>query len=69
MKLSKDYDGTATGPSERGHLSLQGGNFEHDGLYESGTGGKNPERSQLSADGRLGQAAACQPDQSYCAKL
>ena len=69
VKLSKDCDGTATGPSDRGYLSLQGGNFEHDRLYESGTGRKNPERSQSSADRGLGQTAPCQPDQSYCANL
>ena len=69
VKLSKDRDGTATGPSDRGYLSLQGGNFECDRLYESGTGRKNPERSQPSADRGLGQAAPCQPDQSYCANL
>ena len=68
-KLSKDRDGTATGPSDRGYLSLQGGNFEHDRLYESGMGGKNPKRSQPPADRGLGQAAPCQPDQSYCANL
>ena len=32
-------------------------------------GRKNPERSQTSADRRLGQAAPCQPDQSYCPNL
>ena len=69
VKLSKDRDGTTTRPSDRGYLSLQGGNFERDGLYESGIGRKNPERSQPSADRGLGQAAACQPDQSYCANL
>ena len=68
-KLSKDFDGTATRPSDRGYLSLQGGNLGHDRLYESGTGGKNPKRSQPSADRGLGQAAPCQPDQSYCANL
>ena len=68
-KLSKDCDGTATRPSDRGYLSLQGGNFECDRLYESGTGGKNPERSQPSADRGRGKAAPCQPDQSYCANL
>ena len=69
VKLSKDCDGTATRPSDRGYLSLQGGNFECDRLYESGTGGKNPKRSLPSADRGLGQAAPCQPDQSYCANL
>ena len=69
MKLSKECDGTATGPSDRGYLSLQGGNLEHDRLYESSMGGKNPERSQPSADRGFGQAAPCQPDESYCANL
>ena len=32
-------------------------------------GRKNPERSQPSADQRLGQAAPCQLDQSYCSNL
>ena len=68
-QLSKNCDGTATGPSNRGYISLPGGNLEHDRLYESGMGGKNPERSQPSADRRLGQAAPCQQDQSYCPNL
>ena len=69
MKLSQDCDGTATRSSDRGHLSLQGGHFEHDRLYESGMNRQNPERSQSSANRGFGQAAACQPDQSDCAKI
>ena len=69
VQLSKDHDGTATGPSNRGYISLPGGNLEPDRLYESGMGGKNPERSQPSADRRLGHVAPCQPDQSYCPNL
>ena len=69
VQLSKDRDGTATGPSNRGYISIPGGNLEHDRLYESSMGGKNPKRSQPSADRRLGQAAPCQPDQSYCPNL
>ena len=69
VQLSKDRDGTATGLSNRGYISLPGGNLERDRLYESGTGGENPEKSQPSADRRLGKAAPCQPDQSYCSNL
>ena len=32
-------------------------------------GGENPKKSQPSADRRLGEAAPCQPDQSYCSNL
>ena len=69
MQLSKDCDGTANRPSNRGYISLPGGNPECDRLYESSTVWENPERSQPSADRRLGEAAPCQPDQSYCSNL
>ena len=68
-QLSKDRDGTATRPSNRGYIFLPGGNLERDRLYESSTGGENPERSQPSADRRLSKATPCQPDQSYCSNL
>ena len=32
-QLPKDCDGTATGPSNRGYISLRGGNIECDRLY------------------------------------
>ena len=69
MQLSKDCDGTTTGPSNRGHTSIPGGNLERDRRYESGTVRENSERSQPPADRRFGEAAPCQPDQSYCSNL
>ena len=68
-QLSKDHDGTATRPPNRGHISIPGGNLEHDRLHESCTVGENPERSQPPADRRFGKAAPCQPDQTYCSNL
>ena len=68
-QLPKDHDGTATRPSNRGHISIPGGNLECHKLHESCTVGENPERSQPPADRRFGKAAPCQPDQSYCSNL
>ena len=68
-QLSKDCDGTATQPSNRGHISIPGRNLECDRLHESCTVRENPERSQPPADRRFGKAAPRQPDQSYCSNL
>ena len=68
-QLSKDCDGTATRPPNRGHISIPGGNLEHDRLHESCMVGENPERSQPPADRRFGEAAPYQPDQSCCSNL
>ena len=68
-QLSKDRDGTATRPSNRGHISIPGRNLERDGLHESCKVRENPERSQPPADRRFDKTAPCQPDQSYCSNL
>ena len=68
-KLPQDCDGTAPGPSEKGHLSLQGGNSKCDRLHESGATGQDPKRSQPPAHRGLNQAVTCQPDQSNCANV
>ena len=69
VQLPKDRDGTATGPSNRGHISIPERNLECDRLHESCMVGENPERSQPPVDRRFGEAAPCQPDQSYCSNL
>ena len=69
MQLSKDHDGTATRPPNRGHIPIQGGNLECDRLHESCKVGENPKRSQPPADRRLRKATPHQPDQSYCSNL
>ena len=68
-KLPQECDGTATGPSERGTLPIQGGNSEHDRLYESSTSQKNSSGPQSSANRGIGQAAACKPYQGNCANV
>ena len=68
-QLFKDHDGTATGPSNRGHIFIPGGNLECDRLHESCTVGENPKRSQPPADRRFGKATPYQPNQSYCSNL
>ena len=45
-KLSKDCNGPATGPPNRGHISLPGGDHECDGLHESSTSSENPQREE-----------------------
>ena len=55
--------------TNRGHISIPGGNLECDRLHESCTVGENPKRSQSPADRRFGEVAPCQPDQSYCSNL
>ena len=69
VKLPQDHDGTATRPSERRNLSLEGGNSECDRLYESCACGKDSEGPQPSANRGVGQAAICQPDQSHCPNI
>ena len=63
-KLSQSCDGTTTGSSEGGHLSLNRGNFECQQLYEGSESRTDPKRTQSSPDQGTFQAAACQPNKS-----
>ena len=50
MKISQNSDGTATGSSKGGHLSLNRGNFKCWQLNKDSVSRMDPKRTQSSTD-------------------